>query len=420
MKYFFGFFTLGYIAANLYALSRFRRAFGLRWRSILPFVPLFMPLIFAPPLVHLLERQGTLPAAMVAAWAGYTWLGMLFLFCWMHAAADLAVFIFRKARNYPGRTLPLDRQGARRTFLAVVALLLAATGYSFYEAVAVRPEHVTVETDRLPPGRDRVRIAQISDLHVGLVVQRGDMRRVADIVRAEKPDLLVATGDLVDAGFIATGKLPDIFRALDPPLGKYAITGNHEFYAGLARSILFIERSGFRLLRNEATVVSEPEPAAGPDSGEAEPCTPFAKGQPDSRIGQVHGSGTANREVIRVVGVDDEAGMRFGGPQDNPEKTLFEGGRSPLFTLYLKHRPLVTPESAGKFDLQLSGHTHRGQLYPFRWLVSLRFPYIAGLYDLPGGGRLYTSRGTGTWGPRMRFLTPPEVTIIDVVRRKAG
>jgi predicted MPP superfamily phosphohydrolase len=416
VNFFFGFFTLAYAGANLYALSRFRRAFGLSWRSIVPFVPLFLPLVFAPPLVHLLERQGTLPAAMVAAWVGYGWLGMLFLFCWMHAAADLGVFLVRKVRNYPGRTLPLDRQAARRTFLAVSAVVLASTGYSFYEAVAIRPEHVTVETDRLPPGRDRVRIAQISDLHVGMVVQAADMRRVADIVRAEKPDLLVATGDLVDAGFIATGKLPDIFRALDPPLGKYAITGNHEYYAGLARSILFIERSGFRLLRNEATTLREP----GSELDPAEPCTPFAEGGPGSRIGQVHDSGLSGREAIRVVGVDDEAGMRFGGPQDNPETKMFEGARSPLFTLYLKHRPLVTPESAGKFDLQLSGHTHRGQLYPFRWLVALRFPYIAGLYDLPGGGRLYTSRGTGTWGPRMRFLTPPEVTIIDVVRRKAG
>ncbi|HEY5995426.1 MAG TPA: hypothetical protein VIU29_00310, partial [Candidatus Deferrimicrobiaceae bacterium] len=158
MSFFFGFFTLAYGATNLYALSRFRRAFGLSWRTMLPFLPLFLPLVFAPPIVHLLERQGTLPAAMVAAWAGYTWLGVLFLFCWMHAAADLGVYVYRKLRNYPGRTLPLDRQGARRTFLAVTAVLLAATGYSFYEAADIRPEHLTIETDRLPPGRDRVRI----------------------------------------------------------------------------------------------------------------------------------------------------------------------------------------------------------------------------------------------------------------------
>ena len=119
---------------------------------------------------------------------------------------------------------------------------------------------------------------------------------------------------------------------------------------------------------------------------------------------------------MRIVGVDDEAGRQFGDQPENPERTLFGDVRSPLFTLYLRHRPETSPERAGKFDLQLSGHTHRGQLFPFRWFVKLRFPFLAGLYDLPGGGQLYTSRGTGTWGPRMRFLSPPEVTIIDVVR----
>ncbi len=412
MKFFFGFFTLAYGGANLYALSRFRRAFGLSWRAILPFLPLFIPLVFAPPIIRLLDRPGTLPAAMITAWVGYTWLGLLFLFCWMHAAAELAVLAVRKVRNYPGRTLPPDVQTARRTFLAVMALLFVVTGYSFYEAAGIRAEHVTITSDRLPAGRDRLRIAQISDLHVGMLVQDREMRRVADIVRSEKPDLLVATGDTVDAGFVSTGSLPGIFRALDPPLGKFAITGNHEYYAGLERSLRFIERSGFRMLRNEAeTIMSAPT-----DNGAARTVS-------DNSVASAlagHSHGNEGVELLRLIGVDDEAGRQFGEQAKNPEIALFGDARSPLFTLYLKHRPEISPESAGKFDLQLSGHTHRGQLFPFRWLVMLRFPYIAGLYDLPGGGQLYTSRGTGTWGPRMRFLSSPEVTIFDVVRPGAS
>ena len=411
MSFFFGIFTLAYAGANLYALVRFRRAFGLQWRTLLPFLPLLIPLVFAPPIVHLLERPGTLPAAMVAAWIGYSWLGCLFLFCWLHAAADVGLFLFRKVRNYPGRTGPPGTRDARRTFLAVIVVMVVIAGYSFYEADDIRPEHVTIVSDRLPAGVRRLRIAQITDLHVGLLVQDRAVRRVADIVRAEKPDLLVSTGDLVDAGFISTGALPGLFRALDPPLGKFAITGNHEYYAGLERSILFTERSGFRVLRNESETIRE----IAKENGALPPGAPPGLSPGPARSGT--GMDAADNAVLQIIGVDDEAGRRFGANPEDSEKRLFAEARSPLFTLYLKHRPVISPESVGKFDLQLSGHTHRGQLFPFRWIVGLTFPYVAGLYDLPGGGQIYTSRGTGTWGPRMRFLSPPEVAIIDVVPR---
>jgi predicted MPP superfamily phosphohydrolase len=407
VRYFFVFFSLAYGSANLYLLARFRRAFGLRWRTVLPFVPLMLPLVFAPPIVHLLERPGTLPAAEVAAWVGYTWLGMLFLFCWMHGVAELLVFGVRKLRNYPGRTLPPGETTARRTFLAVLATVVAVTAYSWHEARDIRPEHVTIESDRLPPGRDRLRIAQVSDLHVGLIIQERDVRRVVDVVREAKPDLLVSTGDLVDAGFVSTGRLPDLFAALDPPLGKYAVTGNHEYYAGIDRSLRFADRSGFRMLGNESETICEPVKRGDGPRTEATVPLPGLARSPEAAAGA---------PVLEIAGVDDEAALRFGGQPGDPEQRLFGATRSPRFTLFLKHRPQTKASSRGKFDLQLSGHTHRGQLFPFRWIVELQFPYVAGLYDLPGGGRLYTSRGTGTWGPRMRLMSPPEVAIIDIVR----
>ena len=84
------------------------------------------------------------------------------------------------------------------------------------------------------------------------------------------------------------------------------------------------------------------------------------------------------------------------------------------FTILLKHRPAIDPGSAGKFDLQLSGHTHHGQIFPFRLLTRLVYPLLGGDHAVPGGGTLHVNRGTGTWGPPMRFLAPPEITIIDL------
>ena len=98
-----------------------------------------------------------------------------------------------------------------------------------------------------------------------------------------------------------------------------------------------------------------------------------------------------------------------------PEKDLLSGLPKDKFTLFLKHRPDVEKSAVGLFDLQLSGHAHKGQIFPWTLLVRLVFPQIAGLYDLSSGSSLYVSRGSGTWGPPIRFLAPPEVTIIDIV-----
>jgi hypothetical protein len=157
-----------------------------------------------------------------------------------------------------------------------------------------------------------------------------------------------------------------------PRLGKYAVTGNHEFYAGLAQALETIERSGFRVLRGEGVTLDG---------------------------------------VVNIVGVDDPTG---GNTID--EASLLGSIQNGIFTLYLKHRPEVLEESCGLFDLQLSGHAHRGQIFPFRFLTGMVYPMQNGLYDLASGSKLYTSRGSGTWGPPIRVLSPPEITIIELVK----
>jgi hypothetical protein len=188
---------------------------------------------------------------------------------------------------------------------------------------------------------------------------------------------LVATGDLVDGRINHLDGLSEIFREIHPPLGKYAVTGNHEFYAGIGSSLDFTRRAGFTVLRGEAVTVGN---------------------------------------VLRLVGVDDPAGRSFGPAPGRSEEELLGNGPSPLFTLLLKHRPFLSPAARKAADLQLSGHTHNGQIFPFRLLVRIWYPLLSGLYESKNGAALYTSRGTGTWGPPMRFLSPPEMTIIDIER----
>jgi hypothetical protein len=182
--------------------------------------------------------------------------------------------------------------------------------------------------------------------------------------------MLVATGDIVDAQINHVNELVELWQRINPPLGKYAVTGNHEFYAGIDQALDFLQRSGFEVLRNRNIQV-----------------------------------GT----WLKMVGVDDPA--RGGKSQDNEAL----GERSALFTVLLKHRPDIEKLAQDKFDLQLSGHAHRGQIFPFNLLTALKYPRQNGLYELASAKYLYVSRGTGTWGPPMRLLSPPEITLFEIV-----
>jgi hypothetical protein len=195
------------------------------------------------------------------------------------------------------------------------------------------------------------------------------------------PDILVSTGDLVDGQIDNLFKLAEILKEVNPRYGKYAITGNHEFYAGLGNALNFTEKAGFKVLRGERLTL------AG---------------------------------LINIAGVDDPQGKAYGIYRGMPEKELLSGLPREKFTLLLKHRPLVDRSALGLFDLQLSGHVHKGQIFPFSIITGLYYPIQAGFADLLNGSRLYVSRGLGTWGPPIRFLSPPEVTVIDLVHKEMG
>jgi predicted MPP superfamily phosphohydrolase len=157
----------------------------------------------------------------------------------------------------------------------------------------------------------------------------------------------------------------------------FAVTGNHEFYAGLPQALSFTEQAGFRLLRNEAISLDN---------------------------------------ALTLAGVDDPAALHGVERKGVPEHDLLQGVSRGRFTVLLKHRPVMDTTSLGLFDLQLSGHVHKGQIFPFNLLTHLFYPVKMGFSTYANGSSLYVSRGTGTWGPPIRFLAPPEITVITLVR----
>ncbi len=356
-------FFLVYGGVHAYALLKARSALGFGWETAAALSPFLLALVGAPVFVYLLGKHNMEGAARAVAWIGYPWMGFLFFVVWMNLAVDLAVLVVRLLGAATGTwTGPIPPVAQKAGFFLLVALSIVVSGYSFFEAREIGIEHVRVATDKLPASTPRLRIAQISDVHLGLLVRHEKAEAIARLVRGADPDIVVSTGDLVDAQINKLAGLAEIFAGIHPRLGKFAVTGNHEFYAGIEQALAFTRRAGFVVLRGQAVTVGG---------------------------------------VRRLAG--------------RPEDKILEEGPPGLFTMLLKHRPRASLRSRTLFDLQLSGHTHKGQLFPFRYVVARSYPYVTGLYSL-GSAHLYTSPGTGTWGPPMRFVARPKVTVIDVER----
>ena len=337
------------------------------------FILFLVLMIVAPIISRLLERNGYESTAKYLAVIAFNWTGFIFLaFC--GALVMLIIDGCVRVLNYFGSAdLPLLTGRFPALFLIGTVLFLCLYGYQ--EARAIKVARIRFETAKLPAGTDRLKIVQISDVHIGLLTQRTVLKRIADAVAAENPDLLVSTGDFVDGMNGHLADMSDLFRRIETRLGKFAVTGNHELYTGLARASDFTRKFGFTLLRGEARTVGS---------------------------------------VLNIVGVDDPAVS-----DSRDEAALLSFAQNGFFTLLLKHRPWVLKENLGRFDLQLSGHTHGGQIYPFNYLVSLQYPLPMGLVELQTESFLYTNRGSGTWGPQIRLLSPPEVTAIELVRKKS-
>ena len=364
-----------YGGAHLYAFLKLKRGFALGLTAYL-ILGIFMILMVAAPIVvRISERHGYEALARGLAYIGFTWMGLLFIFISVSFFFDIYRLLHFLARMLTRSPLEGFTLSLRNFCTFAILFSFAVVIYGYFEALHIRTEHVTVETSKIPEKIGRFRVVQISDVHLGLIVGKSRLKRILRKVKDARPDIFVSTGDLVDGQMDDLEMLTDMFQNIPAPYGKFAVTGNHEFYAGLDRALEFTEKAGFTILRGEGLTVSN---------------------------------------ILNVAGVDDPARKRYVPDRAVSEKALLEKMPRGKFTLFLKHQPVISSESLGMFDLQLSGHTHKGQIFPFNLVTKLFYPMHTGLSKVNGNALLYVSRGSGTWGPPVRFLSPPEVTVIDI------
>jgi len=319
-------FLLVYGSLHLYIFLKAKAALGFGMGTGI-FVVLFLLLmVFAPILTRVFERPGTESVARVLAYIGYTWMGILALFFCISILIDLLRFLAWLGGLIAAKDLSSITSVTLLHFLFPFLLSIGFVIYGFFEARDIRTERMTIKTSKLPEGIGRLKIVQISDIHLGVMVGEERLETILDIVKKENPDLLVSTGDLVDGEMCNMTGLVRLLKAINPPYGKYAVTGNHEFYAGLDRSLAFTEDAGFTILRSDASTVGG---------------------------------------FLNIAGVDDHETKRFDVAKNVTERELLSGLPQGNFTLLLKHRPVLDKGALGFFDLQLSGHAHKGQIFPF-------------------------------------------------------
>lgn len=306
------------------------------------------------------------------------WLAFLIVATVGFLAADLvrlAALIFDLISGYKIHSA----LAAAKTGKYVLLFCLLLYGWSLYEARAIGITTIEIKTTLLPPGRERLRIVALSDIHLSSLVNAKHLTYMVDLANAQNPDITVLLGDIVDSNMTGKNHEMELLQSLKGEMGKFAVLGNHEVFTGVNHAADFLRESGFTVLRGES------EETGG----------------------------------IVVAGVDDPyTRHRF-----DAAEALSDTDQD-KFVLLLNHRPIVQDEALGRFDLQLSGHTHGGQIFPGHFFAKRFNGHSPGMTELPAGqngekhNRLYLTTGTGFWGPPARLFAPPEIVVVDLVQEK--
>jgi uncharacterized protein len=338
------------------------------------------------------------------AWPGYLWLALMFYLLVVLIPLEiprLAVsLVWRRSeradRNREAASEALgvrsnaggamadaaaerDQLMARRLLLARGAAIFAGltavgvTGYGVRTALGTpRLDRVQIPLAKLPRGMDGTRLAVVSDIHLGPLAGSHHVDRIVRLINSVNADIVCVVGDLVDGTVGELGRFAAPLAGIESRAGAYFVTGNHEYYSGFAPWIDEVTRLGVRPLRNERVSLGG----------------------------------------LDLAGVNDLGGVDF---QDGPDFGRALGDRDPARPVVLMaHQPVVAKDAA-RFgvDLQVSGHTHGGQMAPFNLLVKLQQPVVSGLGEVDGVP-VYVTNGAGFWGPPVRVGAPPQVSVIDL------
>ncbi len=380
-----------YITWRLFGAARIHRLWKFAVASAI------VCLFFMMPINIMLRRAGVTNIGVdILVWTGYVGIGFVSALFTILALRDVLWMIaaaFRTISERPGRRkmegfpTAVPQNPGRRGFLissmnyGVWATASIFTGYGIVQAKKIPDvKEVLIPIKGLPSDFHGYRIVQITDIHVSPTIRRPFVEEVVEVVNSLAPDMVAHTGDLVDGSVDRLAYHVAPLERIVSADGNFFVTGNHEYYSGAVEWVEKVKRLGFTVLLNENRIIAR------------------------------------GRSRLLLAGVTDYRGGGFIKSHRSDPLKAMSGAPSTDVKILLAHRPKSIYEAArAGFDLQISGHTHGGQLFPWTVVADLYHPFSAGHHRYKNT-QIYISRGTGYWGPPLRVASPSEITLIKLVR----
>ncbi len=364
-----------YFLANLYLWMKGRRAlagagFQTTWYTVV-----FLALASTFIAGKILEHSYTSVFADILNVIGGFWMAFMLYGFLIWLTADILLLIQKPFHLIPAAAIPKLRLWL---FAGVTTTTFLLIVIGFFNAVTPLTKRYDLTVGKsFGDGSDTMSIVAVSDIHLGSIIRKRSMRHLSEMISEERPDLVLFLGDLIDGsiGPVLRDDLLSYLTLPELPYGKYAITGNHEFMSDLRKSIPYIESKGIRVLSDEVVRL---------DNG------------------------------VQIVGRTDRTAMQGSGPGRASLDSLLSQTDNGAPVILLDHQPYDLSALAGtSVDLQMSGHTHNGQMWPFTIITSKMFELSHG-YKKFGNTHVIVSSGFGIWGPRMRIGTRPEILSITL------
>lgn len=359
---------------NLNNISQTILASGLAISCL--FLVFSLLLLFATPL------RGMLPKNIMPFFSKsiYLWLGFTAILSLVILLTDIFRISLNFLINSKLLNSNLDISLYNNNFFSITIIITTffLIIYSLYNANSrVKIKEITVKLQKLPKDLNKFKIVQLTDLHIGNFLKGSWLKEVVKSVNSLEADVIVITGDLVDGSVKDLSRYIKELHHLKSKQGVYFVTGNHDYYSGADQWVDYLKSIGIIVLRNE-------------------------------RVKIYHN----NKSAFELAGIEDFHSYKFGNKSDIKKALLKRDINLPL--ILLAHQPASVEEaSLMDVDLQLSGHTHGGQIWPFHYLVKIQQPFISGLHFYKNTNtQIYISRGTGYWGPPIRLGAPAEITKI--------
>ncbi len=378
MILFFAFVLLIYLLGNYYVFARGQQALpqGSGIKTIYGLVFWFLAASFVAGRLTENVSPGILSDVLV--WTGSFWLAIILYFF----LAVLLIDIIRIS----ARVLPVSMEAswifgnkARVYIMAGIipaVLLIVAGGFINSRYPVVRNIEINIGA-KVGFNKRPVNAVLLSDIHLGTIVGKRHLERIADRVMQLEPDIIFLAGDILDEDVepVIRRDIGEALIRMKAPLGVYAVMGNHEYIGGASRAARYLKDHGIILLRDSVVLIED---------------------------------------LFYLIGREDRDKKRFGGEQRKPLASILEKTDQEYPVIVIDHQPYSPEEAAmAGADLQLSGHTHHGQLWPLNYITRAIYPVSHG-YGRINGMHLYVSAGVGTWGPPVRIGNRPEIVHIDI------